>query len=116
MAAGAGRVVAGRYRLVQVVGRGGMGAVWQAHDTLLGRDVAVKQIWIPGADDELADPGVPLVRRALREAQAAARLRHPGVVVVYDVVTERGRPWLVMELVNGRSLARAIAEHGLLTE
>ena len=116
MAAGAGRVVAGRYRLVQVVGRGGMGAVWQAHDTLLGRDVAVKQIWIPGADDELQDPGDPLVRRALREARAAARLRHPGVVVVYDVVTERGRPWLVMELVDGRSLAQAIAEHGLLTE
>jgi len=116
MAAGAGRVVAGRYRLVQVVGRGGMGAVWQAHDTLLGRDVAVKQIWIPGADDELQDPGDPLVRRALREARAAARLRHPGVIVVHDVVTERGRPWLVMELVDGRSLAQAIAEHGLLTE
>ena len=115
MAAGAGRVVAGRYRLVQAVGRGGMGTVWQAHDILLGRDVAIKQIWIPGVDHDVEDPDDPLVRRALREARAAARLRHPGVVVVYDVVTERGRPWLVMELVDGRSLAQAIAEHGLLT-
>ncbi|GIE35371.1 hypothetical protein Ait01nite_084160 [Actinoplanes italicus] len=108
-------MVAGRYRLMRAVGRGGMGAVWQAHDELLDREVAVKQIWIAGADD-LDGPDETLVRRALREAQAAARLRHPSVVTVHDVVTDGDRPWLVMELVNGQSLAHAIAEHGLLTE
>jgi serine/threonine protein kinase len=109
----AARVVAGRYRLVQAVGRGGMGTVWRAHDVLLGRDVAVKEIWFPGAGHDSDDP---LAQRALREAQAAARLRHPGVVTVHDVVIEQGRPWLVMELINGRSLAQAVEDHGLLTE
>jgi eukaryotic-like serine/threonine-protein kinase len=113
---GTARVVVGRYRLVRPVGRGGMGAVWHAHDTLLGRDVAIKEIWLPSAGDEPVDPADPLIRRALREAQAAARLRHPGIVTVYDVVTDEGRPWIVMELINGRSLAEAIQEHGLLTE
>ena len=110
------RVIVGRYRLVRPVGRGGMGAVWQAHDTLLGRDVAIKEIWLPSAGSEPVDPADPLIRRALREAQAAARLRHPGIVTVYDVVTDEGRPWIVMELIDGRSLAEAIREHGLLTE
>ncbi|MFI7546640.1 serine/threonine-protein kinase [Actinoplanes sp. NPDC049599] len=110
------RVIVGRYRLVRLLGRGGMGAVWQAHDTLLGRDVAIKEIWFPGAGTEPVPPADPLVRRALREAQAAARLHHPGIVTVHDVVTDDGRPWIVMELINGRSLAEAIREHGLLTE
>jgi serine/threonine protein kinase len=104
---GTSRVVVGRYRLVRPLGRGGMGAVWQAHDTLLGRDVAVKEIWLPGASDAPIDPGDPRIRRALREAQAAARLRHPSIVTVHDVVTDEGRPWIVMELVDGRSLAEA---------
>jgi serine/threonine protein kinase len=108
-------VVVGRYRLVRPVGRGGMGAVWHAHDTLLGRDVAIKEIWLP-APGRAGRSGGPAVRRALREAQAAARLRHPGIVTVHDVVTDEGRPWIVMELINGRSLAEAIREHGLLTE
>jgi serine/threonine protein kinase len=109
-------VVAGRYRLVRPLGRGGMGAVWSADDELLGRAVAVKEIWFPATGDEPVSPADPLVRRALREAQAAARLRHPGIVTVYDVVIEAGRPWIIMELIDGQSLADAIREHGLLTE
>ncbi|WP_433791435.1 protein kinase domain-containing protein [Actinoplanes sp. CA-252034] len=110
MSVGSGRVIAGRYRLGRMLGRGGMGAVWQAEDTLLGRDVALKEV--SGA----AQPSEHQVRRTLREAQAAARLRHPSIVTVYDVVTDDGSRWIVMELVEGRSLAEAIAEHGLLTE
>jgi len=109
-------MVAGRYRLLRPLGRGGMGTVWHAHDTLLGRDVAIKEIWLPTAGVEPVGPADPLIRRALREAQAAARLRHPGIITVHDVLTDEGRPWIVMELVNGRSLAQAIEEHGLLTE
>ncbi|GIE77787.1 hypothetical protein Aph02nite_37370 [Actinoplanes philippinensis] len=110
MSVGSGRVIAGRYRLGRMLGRGGMGAVWQAEDTLLGREVALKEV--AGA----AHPSESQVRRTLREAQAAARLRHPSIVTVYDVVTDDGAPWIVMELVDGRSLAETIAEQGLLTE
>ena len=110
------RVIVGRYRLVRHLGRGGMGTVWQARDTLLQRDVAVKEIWLSNAGHEPVDPADPVVRRALREAQAAARLSHPGIVTVHDVVTDEGRPWIVMELIEGRSLAQIIQEHGLLTE
>ena len=109
-------MIVGRYRLVRHLGRGGMGTVWHARDTLLQRDVAVKEILLASAGHEPADPADPLVRRALREAQAAARLRHPGIVTVHDVVTDEGRPWIVMELINGQSLAQLIQEHGLLTE
>src|SRR5512135_2000559 len=91
------RLLAGRYRLRAVIGRGGMGAVWRARDELLGRDVAVKEIiWPPQMDAAERDVAR---RRALREAQMAARLSHPNVVGVYDIVEEDGRPWLVMELV-----------------
>ena len=116
MTDGMARVVVGRYRLVRHLGRGGMGTVWHAQDTLLQRDVAIKEIWLSNAGHEPVDPADPLVRRALREAQAAARLRHPGIVTVHDVVTDEGRPWIVMELINGQSLAQIIQEHGLLTE
>ena len=116
MTEGMARMVVGRYRLVRRLGRGGMGTVWHAQDTLLQRDVAVKEIWLSTAGHEPVDPADPLVRRALREAQAAARLRHPGIVTVHDVVTDEGRPWIVMELINGQSLAQIIQEHGLLTE
>ena len=109
-------MVVGRYRLVRQLGRGGMGTVWHAHDTLLGRDVAVKEIRLQSAADEAVDPADPVLRRALREAQAAARLHHPGIVTVHDVVSDEGRPWIVMELVGGHSLADAIREHGLLSE
>ena len=111
MTEGSARVVVGRYRLQRTLGRGGMGAVWLAHDTLLDRDVAIKEIYLPAAGNGPVDPQDPLILRALREAQ----LRHPGIVTVHDVVTDTGRPWIVMELVNGRSLAELIQQAGPLT-
>ena len=112
MSQGAAKVVAGRYTLVRPLGRGGMGVVWQARDGLLHRGVAVKEIYLPSAGDNPADP---LMRRALREAQAAAQLRHPGIITVHDVVTDDGRPWIVMELIDGRSLAEVIRAQGVLS-
>jgi len=105
------QVIAGRYRLVARLGHGGMGVVWQARDELLGRDVAVKEIRVSVPDDAVD----LLARRALREARAAARLRHPGIVMVHDIVTDDGRPWIVMELVRGRSLAQVIDADGPLS-
>ncbi|MEV6630677.1 serine/threonine-protein kinase [Actinoplanes sp. NPDC051470] len=108
------RVIAGRYRLDRILGRGGMGAVWQGTDTLLDRDVAVKEIYLAGADSGPVDQDDPRIRRAMREAQAAARLRHPSIVAVHDVALDGGRPWIVMELVDGPSLADLIAKSGSL--
>ncbi len=108
----AGRLLASRYRLVGVLGRGGMGVVWQARDELLGRSVAVKEIRLP---PELPDEEREILRRrTLREARSAGRLSHPNVVTVYDVVEEDGRPWIVMELVRSTTLAEAIREYGPL--
>lgn len=114
--AGSVRVVGGRYRLGRLLGRGGMGAVWQADDTLLARRVALKEVWLPPVGDGPIDPGDVAVRRVIREAQSSARLRHPGIVTVHDVIEENGRPWIVMELIDGRSLADVIAAQGLLSE
>jgi hypothetical protein len=87
-----------------------MGSVWQATDTLLHRDVAVKEVILPaGLADSDRDA---MYERTLREARAAAALSHPAVVQVYDVVTEGGRPWIVMELLDARSLADVIIEDG----
>jgi eukaryotic-like serine/threonine-protein kinase len=108
----AGRLLAGRYRLLSTLGRGGMGVVWQAHDELLDRTVAVKEILLP---PELPDEEREILRRrTLREARSAGRLSHPNVVTVYDVVEEDGRPWLVMELIRSTTLADAIREYGPL--
>jgi hypothetical protein len=107
------RLIAGRYQLLVVIGRGGMGAVWRAHDNLLNRDVAVKEIiWPPQLDPEERETAR---RRAVREAQLAARLRHPNVVSVYDIVEEDDRTSIVMELVPYRSLRDVIAEDGPLS-
>ncbi|MFE7289798.1 serine/threonine-protein kinase [Streptomyces noursei] len=108
-----GRLLAGRYRLADVLGRGGMGTVWRAGDEVLGRTVAVKELRFPGGVEE--DEKRRLITRTLREAKAIARIRNNGAVTVYDVVDEDDRPWIVMELVEGRSLAEAVRDDGPLT-
>ncbi|MEV7967620.1 protein kinase [Sphaerisporangium sp. NPDC088356] len=102
--------MANRYQLLEAIGRGGMGIVWRAHDELLDRAVAVKEVRYPGdpQDDEVAE----LNRRTLREARAAGRLSHPNVVVVHDVIEENGRPWIVMQLVDSRSLGQVMRDDG----
>jgi tRNA A-37 threonylcarbamoyl transferase component Bud32 len=107
------RLLARRYRLEAVIGRGGMGAVWRARDELLNRDVAVKEIiWPPYLDKAEQETAR---RRAMREAQMAARLSHPNVVGIYDIVEEDGRPWIVMELVPYPSLRDVVREDGPLS-
>ncbi|MCS0600155.1 protein kinase [Streptomyces sp. LP11] len=104
------RVIAGRYRLEARIGRGGMGVVWRATDLVLGRMVAVKEL-LP--DDALPDDDARRRRdRTFREARAVAQLRHPHIIVVHDVVERDGRPYLVMELVDGGSLADRVARRG----
>ncbi|MGE5286552.1 MAG: serine/threonine-protein kinase, partial [Micromonosporaceae bacterium] len=108
-----GGLLAGRYRLRAVIGRGGMGVVWLAGDELLHRDVAVKEIlWPPQLDPVERET---LRQRALREARTAARLNHPHIVGVYDVVEDDGRPWIVMQLVPYRSLSDAVRDDGPLS-
>ena len=107
------RLVAGRYRLLSPLGSGGMGTVWRALDVLLGREVAVKEVTFPhGLSDE--DREV-LRERTRREARAAARLDHPSAVTVYDVVEEGGSPYLVMELVEARTLSQVVRADGPLS-
>ncbi|HEY5837319.1 serine/threonine-protein kinase [Streptomyces sp.] len=108
-----GRVLADRYRLGGVLGKGGMGTVWRAVDEILGRAVAVKELRFPGNVDD--DEKRRLITRTLREAKATARIRNTGAITVYDVVEADDRPWIVMELVEGRSLSDAIREDGPLT-
>jgi eukaryotic-like serine/threonine-protein kinase len=111
-AVGAGFVLSGRYRLVEPLASGGMGTVWRALDLLLDRPVAVKEVRLPPYLDD--DARQLLRRRTIREAQVAARLRHPAVVTIFDVVEQDGRPWIVMELVPSRSLAEIIRTDGPL--
>ncbi|HTF08711.1 MAG TPA: protein kinase [Asanoa sp.] len=105
-----GATIGGRYSLRAAIGHGGMGTVWRANDVLLRRDVAVKEVVLP--------PGLApsdrdsMYERTMREARAAAALQHPSVVQVYDVVQESGRPWIVMELLDARSLADMVIEDG----
>ena len=109
-----GRLVADRYRLIAQIGGGGMGAVWTARDELLGRQVAVKQMLPPaGADPDQVEQQRA---RALREGRIAARLSHPHAISVYDVALEAGQPWLIMEYLPSRSLARVLADDGPLRE
>ncbi|WP_189958454.1 serine/threonine-protein kinase [Streptomyces alanosinicus] len=106
------RVIAGRYRLEARIGRGGMGVVWRATDELLARRVAVKEL-LP--DDSLSEDDARRRQdRTFREARAVGRLRHPHIIVVHDVVEQDERPYLVMELVEGGSLADRISRQGPL--
>ncbi|MFD4537367.1 protein kinase [Kitasatospora sp. NPDC058397] len=107
-----GRLLAGRYRLNGVLGRGGMGTVWRAEDEMLGRTVAVKELRMNASVEE--EEKHRLIVRTLREAKATARIRHNSAVTVFDVVDEDDRPWIVMELVESRSLADVIREDGPL--
>ncbi|WP_277439671.1 serine/threonine-protein kinase [Streptomyces sp. SPB162] len=102
--------VAGRYRITGRLGRGGMGTVWRATDELLDRQVAVKELHF---NEGLSDGEQQLYRdRALREARSVAQIRHPHVVVLHDVIEQDGRPWIVMELIDGHSLADVLAKDG----
>ncbi|MBG0828183.1 serine/threonine protein kinase [Planomonospora sp. ID67723] len=102
------QVLAGRYRLLNPLAEGGMGTVWLAADETLRRDVAVKEVRLP--------PDLPPLQRqdvfaaALREANLAARLKHPSIITIHDVVVEDDRPWIVMELLTGESLERTVTE------
>ncbi|GGM58804.1 hypothetical protein GCM10012275_32470 [Longimycelium tulufanense] len=108
-----GRLVAGRYRLLERIGSGAMGIVWQAHDERLHRTVAVKQLLLqPGLS---RDESEEARQRAMREARIAARLQHPNAIGVFDVVEEDGAPCLVMEYLPSRSLAAVMAEQGQLS-
>src|SRR4051812_2413755 len=93
-----GDAINDRYRLVDVLGQGGMGRVWLARDLVLGRDVAVKELVLPRG---VAEGGLEALRaRALREARAAGGLKHPGIITVHDVIDDGGDPLIVMELIS----------------
>ena len=111
--AASGSIVGGRYELQVAIGHGGMGTVWRATDTLLRRDVAVKEVILPPTMPQSEKDA--LCERTLREARAAAALSHPSVVQVYDVVTDANRPWIVMELLEARSLADMVIDDGPLS-
>lgn len=98
------RLLAGRYRMERLLGTGGMAAVWRAHDERLDRPVAVKEL----TGDGLGHPRAQ--ERFEREARTVARLAHPNIVAVYDFGTEDGDPYLVMELVDGRTVAELLAD------
>ncbi|HWD06665.1 MAG TPA: serine/threonine-protein kinase [Amycolatopsis sp.] len=108
-----GRLVAGRYRIIGRIGTGAMGAVWQAHDEVLGRTVAIKQLLLQHhlEDNEAEDAR----QRTMREGRIAARLHHPNAISVFDVVTDdNGQPCLIMEYLNSTSLAQVLQQRGTL--
>ncbi|WP_093774679.1 serine/threonine-protein kinase [Streptomyces sp. yr375] len=109
---GSERLIAGRYRLLTPLGEGGMGTVWRALDEVLHREVAVKEVRAPHGLS--ASDVERLYARLEREAWAAARVANRNVVTVYDVATQDGRPWIVMEIVRGISLAELLDAEGPL--
>lgn len=108
------RVIAGRYEMRSVLGSGSMGTVWAAWDGFLHRPVAVKEVRLPAGmpPDDVQE----VAERALREARAIASLSHPNVITLHDVIREGGRPYVVMELLNARSLAGLVADGGPLDD
>ncbi|MFB9678215.1 serine/threonine-protein kinase [Streptosporangium vulgare] len=106
------RVLADRYELIAPLGRGTMGTVWKAHDRSLGREVAIKEIrQEPGLSEAQR---TELRERMIREGRTAARISHPSVATVHDAIVEDGSPWIIMELVQARSLEQVIEEEGPL--
>ncbi|MFC7647752.1 serine/threonine-protein kinase [Streptosporangium lutulentum] len=106
------RVLADRYELISPLGRGTMGTVWRAHDRSLGREVAIKEIrQEPGLSEAQR---TELRERMIREGRMAARISHPSVATIHDAIVEDGSPWIIMELVQARSLERVIEEEGPL--
>ncbi|MFG3342805.1 serine/threonine-protein kinase [Glycomyces sp. NPDC048151] len=110
--AGPGDLVAERYRLVDLVGKGGNGSVWRAQDMVLRREVALKEVFLP--PDLPAPERAQLIDRSRREAQIAAALSHPSIIRIFDVVEHGGLPWIVMELLQARSLAEILTQDGPL--
>ncbi|MFG1864449.1 serine/threonine-protein kinase [Microbispora bryophytorum] len=106
------RPLADRYELRTRIGRGTMGTVWRAYDRSLGREIAVKEI----RQDPSLSPRQrqELRERMMREGRMAARVSHPSVATIHDVIVSDGIPWIVMELVEGRSLEQVIDEEGPL--
>ncbi|MEU6858744.1 serine/threonine-protein kinase [Glycomyces sp. NPDC046736] len=111
--AGPGDLVAERYQLVDLVGKGGNGSVWRATDMVLRREVGLKEVFLP--PDLPPAERVQLIERSRREAQIAAGLSHPSVIRVFDVVEHAGLPWIVMELLQARSLAEILTQDGPLS-
>ncbi|MEU2558005.1 serine/threonine-protein kinase [Streptomyces longispororuber] len=110
---GEGDVVDGRFELLQRLGSGGMGTVWRARDTVLHREVALKEVRAPGPEPDAATARLTR-ERVLREARALARLNHPHVVTIHQIVDPPDRPpWLVMELLPGRTLQDLLEERAL---
>jgi hypothetical protein len=104
-------MLAERYELGERLGRGGMGTVWRAKDLMLDREVAVKELTV----DHLPEEDLAILQsRMKQEARAAARIKHAGVITIHDVLEQDGRPWIVMELIDGRSLADVISQDGPL--
>ncbi|WP_171075100.1 serine/threonine-protein kinase [Nonomuraea basaltis] len=112
MVSDSNRLIARRYELLRELGRGGMGVVWEGRDTLLNRQVAIKEVLLP---DGLS-PGDQerQLMRTVREARTAAKLNHPSVVGIYDVVEEGGRPWIVMELLRFPTIEEIVLSTGAL--
>ncbi|WP_165977423.1 serine/threonine-protein kinase [Nonomuraea diastatica] len=103
-------LLADRYRLLQPLGRGGMGTVWHGHDELLTREVAIKEVALPAGPERTI-----VAERTRQEARVTARISHPHVAGVYDVVEVSGQPWIVLELVRSRTLGQRVAQDGPLS-
>ncbi|MGB3444052.1 MAG: serine/threonine-protein kinase [Actinophytocola sp.] len=97
------QIIAGRYRLTERLGSGGMGLVWQAYDERLHRKIAVKQVLVPA--ELSSSQSEEMIRRTMREGRIAARLQHPQLITVFDVVQDGGQPYLIMEYLPSTSLS-----------